>query len=304
MLSQNNTCLSYVQKMTGLLFSLILLCSPLLLSAQDDNLEEIIEHKPVRPMFESVWLIDNQSVSTNRQGTFEMDILHRFGVVNKGYEDLYGLFAPSNIRLGFSYAITDKLMTGFGVTKSNFIWDLNLKYAILRQTRDNYMPLSLTFFGNTAIDSRPESNFVNNSDRFSYFSQLILARKINSEFSIQVSPTFSHFNAVPGVESADGEVTAVINNDHLAVSLGGRYMIGSNMSLIANYDQPITKHNNNNPHPNLSFGLEVSTSSHAFQLFVGNYYNITPQRNNLFNVNDYRDGEILIGFNITRLWSL
>lgn len=29
--------------------------------------------------------------------------MHRFGSVKNGYKDFFGLFAPSNIRLGFSY---------------------------------------------------------------------------------------------------------------------------------------------------------------------------------------------------------
>ena len=85
--------------------------------------------------------------------------------------------------------------------------------------------------------------------------------------------------------------------------LGGRYKISERTAIIANYDQPLSEHLTNNPHPNLSFGIELSTSSHAFQIFAGNYYGIVPQSNNVYNQNDYRDGQFLIGFNITRLWN-
>src|SRR5438045_9168454 len=54
-------------------------------------------------IFESVWIGDNQTVTVPVKKTFEMDISHRFGTVKKGYQDFWGFFAPSNIRLGFSY---------------------------------------------------------------------------------------------------------------------------------------------------------------------------------------------------------
>jgi hypothetical protein len=92
-------------------------------------------------------------------------------------------------------------------------------------------------------------------------------------------------------------------HDHFAIAFSGRYKIKEGMSLLANYDQPITKHKVNNPHPNLSFGLEMTTSSHAFQVFFGNYPFMTPQRNNYFNQNDYKKNKFLLGFNITRLWN-
>jgi hypothetical protein len=77
-------------------------------------------------------------------------------------------------------------------------------------------------------------------------------------------------------------------------------MLKENMNFLINYDQPLTKHASGNPRPNLSFGLEFVTSSHAFQVFAGHYYSLIPQRNNYFNQNDWKS--YLIGFNITRLF--
>src|SRR5512138_1524418 len=89
--------------------------------AQDSTAAEepqvVAKVKPVKNTFQSVWLIDNQTVLVPVKGTFEMDIMHRFGTVDKGYEDFWGFFAPSNIRLGFSYVPINKLNVGVGVTK-------------------------------------------------------------------------------------------------------------------------------------------------------------------------------------------
>ena len=61
------------------------------------------ERKPARPAFESQVLIDNQTVVIPTKNTFEWDIQHRFGVIENGYDDLFGFYAASNIRLGFTY---------------------------------------------------------------------------------------------------------------------------------------------------------------------------------------------------------
>lgn len=296
---------------TGLYFFFTLsLCILMAVSvnAQSDAVDETTgdekDLRPVKNTFESIWLIDNQSVMVPIKGTLEFDIQHRFGVLKNGYDDLFGLYAPSNIRMGFSYTPVDRLMFGFGFTKQNITWDLNAKFAILRQARQEGSPVSLTYFGNVAIDTRDKENFVNSTDRYAYFHQLILARKVTESFSVQVAPSLSHYNAVEAYFNDEGDIQGKMINDHLAVAVSGRYKITPAMAFIANYDQPITEHLTNNPNPNISFGVEISTSSHAFQIFCGNYASIIPQRNNMFNRNDFEEGEFLIGFNITRLWNL
>lgn len=287
---------------------LLLLCSMSIPAmAQEDVTTEITstenKPRPVKNTFEGMWIIDNQTVMVPVKGTFEFAIQHRFGTVKRGYDDLYGLYAPSNIRLGFNYTPIQNLMVGFGFTKQNLTWDLNAKYAIFKQQMEGGFPVSLTYFGNVAVDTRRKENFVHGSDRYSYFHQLILAYKFTESFSVQIAPSLSHFNAVESFIDPNDDIVAKMNNDQFSISVAGRYKVSSTIAVIANYDQPLTKHYTNNPNPNIAFGLEIGTSSHTFQVFAGNYANIIPQRNNMFNSNNYEDGEFLIGFNITRLWN-
>lgn len=285
-----------------LLIIFLTLATPV--AAQDD-LQEDDGNKPVRPPFESAWIIDNHSVVVPQKGTFESVIQHRFGVVGNGIKDLWGLYAPSNIRLGLSYTLfenfgfgglTGPLSIGFGTTKNNFVQDVNIKYGLLEQTRNNRIPVSVTYFGNVAIEtSKPKENLANGntSDRFSYFHQVIISRRFSSKLSVQVAPGISHYNVV----------VPEMLNDHFAVSVAGRYKFSPQSAILISADQPITKHKFYNPQPGISFGLEVATSSHAFQVFVTNFSSLVPQRNNVFNQNDPWDNGFLIGFNITRLWS-
>jgi hypothetical protein len=220
--------------------------------------------------------------------------------VDNGKKDVFGIFAPSNIRLGLGYAPIKNLFLGAGLTKERTQIDLNAKYALLQQTPGK-MPVSLTYFGNLVTDVRDKSNFRYSEHRLSYFNQLIIARKITSKFSAQVAPSLSWYNNVEAYVNSKGEIEKKMNNYHFTVSFLGRYKITKTMAIIAGYDQPLTQHLTNNPDPNICFGLEITTSSHAFQVFAGNYYGIVPQSNNVFNQNNYRDGQFQIGFNITRL---
>jgi hypothetical protein len=174
------------------------------------------------------------------------------------------------------------------------------------------------------VDSRDKSEFPNpdaftSTDRFSFFHQLILARKVSEKFSLQVAGSLSHFNAVyPVVDAEDGTIQD-LDNDHYAIAVSARYKVSSVTSILINYDHPLTTHpsldpetpDKEDPKPNVSLGVEFSTSAHQFQIFLGNYGSITPQVNNAYNSNwgfnnekfSLWDPEWLIGFNITRLWS-
>ncbi len=276
------------------------------LFAQDSTATEapvVKKSKLVKNTFGSVLVMDNQSVMVPIKGTLEMDIQHRFGTIDNGKKDVWGLFAPSNIRLGLSYAPVNKLFLGAGLTKERMQADFNAKYALLQQTTDNKVPVSMSVFGNMVIDAREKSNFRAAVHRFSYFSQLIIARKITEKFSAQVAPSFSWFNNVEAYVDKNGAIQQKMENGHLAISFLGRYKITEKSAITIGYDQPLTQHLTNNPEPNISFGFETTTSAHAFQVFMGNYYGIVPQSNNVFNQNDFRTGQFVIGFNITRLWS-
>ena len=279
--------------------------------AQEDSVavQEDSGNKPVRSVFESTWLIDNQTTLVQQKGTFEFMMNHRFGTIYNGISDIYGIYGSgANIRLGFTYTVWDNvgfgafkgnLALGFGSTKNGMIQDFNLKYSLLQQTRNGKIPVSVTYFadmGMTTEDKKEELPNGNPSDRLSYFHQIIVSRKVNDKLSVQVAPSLSHFNVVePSMQ-----------NDHFAVAVGGRYKISEVTSVLVNYDQPLTKHTDNNPQFNVSAGVEMATSSHQFQIFITNFPYIVPQNNNMYNQpNTQREWyqDLYIGFNITRLWN-
>jgi hypothetical protein len=310
----------------GVALAICMLLISTSLSAQTDSTEATpkvetkVKAKPVKNTFASTWIIDNQSVIVPVKGAFEMEIQHRFGPVSNGYEDFWGLFAPSNIRLGVEYVPINNLSIGGGITKIDKLWDISAKYSILKQTPGKY-PVSVTYFGAMSFDTRKNvdsSLFKYNSQRYSFFNQILIARKVNERLSLQAGLSLSHQNAVNGFytknDSTGKETFLEMFHDHLAASLSGRYKFAEGTSFLFDYNQPITKHNINNPAPSASFGLEMHTSGHSFQIFFTNFFLLSPQHNNLYNQNapfDYTKdnagtkvsgGKYLLGFNITRLW--
>lgn len=287
-----------------IIFGLIIsLCCISVTSAQDEAPAEV-DRSPVKRTFESIWLMDQQTVMVPIKGTFEMDFQHRFGTW-ESYNDFYGIFAPSNIRIGLEYVPVGRLMIGIGFTKQDVLWDAFAKYALLQQGKTGGSLVSMTYYGNIAVDTREEEKtpFLEATDRFSFFHSLMLARKFSDDFSLQVSGNLSWFNFKEPVVDPEGVFLGRDRNAHFSASALARYKFSNVMSVTVGYDQPITDQAFFDPEPNLSFGLEVVTSSHAFQVFIGNYQSLVPQYNHSFNSNSFGDNQILLGFNITRLWN-
>lgn len=189
---------------------------------QDSTAEETpvpVKVKPVKNTFNSVWIIDNQTVMVPVKKTFEMDIQHRFGTVEKGYDDFWGLFAPSNIRIGVSYAPINRLNIGIGITKSNMLWDASVKYGIIQQTKGIY-PVSVTYYGNVARNTTKDEDNIFKYDtyRWSFFNQLIIARKISDRLSLQLAPSVSHQNYVYGYYKRVDSATKVVDTPLVTTS--------------------------------------------------------------------------------------
>jgi len=272
------------------------------IAQEDDTKKKKVIDKPERPAFESATLIDNPTNVLFKKNTLEIMMQHRFDLIESN-NTLLGIYGAANIRIAASYAIIDRLTVGFGTTKDRRLQDFNLKGAILQQTRSGKIPLSISYYGNFTIDARPmsptDSELAYRQDRYSFFNQIIIARRFNRKFSAFVSPSISHINRVKNG----------MKNDMFGLAIGGRYKITDGTSIVVDYSQPLTKNDQNNPNPGFSIGFEFGTSAHTFSIFATNNKAIVPQYNYMYNQNDFfgtgantNDGRanILVGFNITR----
>lgn len=274
---------------------------PIFASAQDEAKKETdtikkVKEKLQRAAFESSFIIDNPTNVVLKKNEMEIQFNHRFGLINFDKNDMSGIWGASNIRIGANYGIHERVTLGIGTTKFDRLIDFNAKVALLRQTRSGKMPVSVTYYGNWVVDARQKNQGLyprDVTDRWSFFNQLIVAKRFSPNFSAQATISISHYNIVANT----------MRNDMVAFSLGGRYKITSNTAILIDYSQPITEFLKDNPHPGFSLGIEFGTSAHAFQLFFTNYNGIVPQKNYMFNQNDIFNGDFLLGFNITRIYN-
>ncbi len=260
--------------------------------------------RPVRAPFESGILIDNQTTVVPTVKTLEYQIQHKFGKIDNGFTDLFGLYAPgANIRMALNYVLMKNLQVGYGLSRINMYSDFSVKYTLLEQTRQNTIPVAIGIFANMAIDGRPDESFGDNysfTNRFSYFTQLIIGRRFNDFVSVQANASFTHFNMVE----------PLIDHDKISIGFNGRANFSPQSSILFQYDVPlkvkgITEHREflNPAKPNLGIGWEIRTSTHAFHIYLSSSDGMIPQHNAMYNNNDWTNGDLMFGFSITRLWS-
>ncbi len=95
--------------------------------AYGQNEESKPKDKPVWAPFESGYLIDNQTTVIPSAKTLEYIIQHKFGTMDNGFSDLFGLYAPgANIRMGLNYSLINNLQVGYGLTRLNMYSDFFL----------------------------------------------------------------------------------------------------------------------------------------------------------------------------------
>ena len=303
----------------NILFILLFSLLPIFAIAQDGTAEATAapeKDKPVSAPFESGLLIDAQTTVIQPKKTLEMSIQHKFGTIENGKKDLWGIYAPgANIRLGLDYVLFKNFQIGAGITKNKMATDFNAKWTIMQQTKKNSNPVAIALYGNVAIDGRDISEFESGTvqkahnlgsvneftgaDRMSYFSQLIIGRKFTKWLSVQAAASFTHYNVV-GLP---------YDHDKVGLHVSGRIKVTPQGSIIFNYDHPMQikdiseqRECTNPPKPNLAFGYEVSTGTHAFQIFVASNTAVLPQETMMWNQSDYKSNGFAFGFIITRLW--
>jgi hypothetical protein len=220
-------------------------------------------------------------------------IQHRFGDLNGGFYDFFGLDAAL-ARFGCDYGITDWLSAGIGRSLSYKTYDLELKASILKQNEKN-IPVSLSYYivmmDNTLRGYFPagHSSF---ASRLSFANQLIVARN-QGILTCQVSPLWLH---------TDYEVRTGSNLDVFAIDLDGRIRLGEKFALIGEYIPVLTRNSLSESNP-LTIGLEINTGGHQFQLIFSNSQG--TNENAILNSTEgsWSKGHVYFGFNLTRIFN-
>jgi hypothetical protein len=273
------------------------------LFAQDDLMSILEEEAPdkentvVTATFKGTRLINGHTVETRDKGVLVFIISHRFGRVNNGVEDLFGLdFA--NIRLGLDYSITGDFTVGVGRSSFNKVYDGFLKYQLLTQSQK--MPVTITGFASVARRT-DQINFEQGVFRNAYTGQLLIARKIGQNLSLQLAPTVVHRNFVFNEDEVNTLVT---------VGLGGRYKLTNQLTLNLEYFPLLNQGTVTNTegqqliYDTFSVGVDIETGGHVFQLHFTNAQQMQERGFIGETTGNFWDGDIHFGFNITRAFQL
>lgn len=258
--------------------------------------DSVPSHQKVNAAFKSTRVINAHSMEMLSKGNLDFRILHRFGRINQGVKQLYGLDAAS-FRMGFDYGITNDLMIGIG--RSGFRKEIDgfIKGRILQQTTGpSEIPFSLLLAGGAMIWT--EESFTNFkptvTDRMSYYVQLIAGRKFSENFSLQLSPILLHRNSVD---------RPVENNTIVALGGGARYKISKRVAFTLDYHHVLSGIQPVNEDP-LSVGVDIETGGHVFQLQFSNAVGMNERAYLTETTDNFFKGDIRFGFNLSRVFNV
>jgi hypothetical protein len=269
------------------------------IAAQDDLfslLGDDTSSQEVRATFKGTRVINGQSIELPSKGDLQFVIEHRFGTINSGAYELWGL-DQSQMRMSFDYGITNNIAIGVARNSFQKTYEASVKSKLLKQKFQNGSPISITsyhaIFANSIHWATPERENLFSS-RLSYAHQVMIARKFNQSFSLQLTPTYIHRNLVE-LES--------INNDYLALGLGGRYKLTKRVSLNAEYFHQLERPNENFTN-SLSLGFDIETGGHVFQLHITNSQGMFERAFIGETTGKWSEGDLYFGFNISRVFGL
>lgn len=285
-------------------FVFVWLFIPIMAFAQDDLLDMLESaQEPTTDYtiatFKNTRLVSGHSIETNGRGVLQFMIQHRFGTLNSGWRELWGL-DNSTIRLGFVYGITDHLNIGFGRASFLKSYDGLLKWRFLRQKSGaSNFPFSSTLVSSIYLNSTEwtdpnRENYF--SSRLSYHHALLIARKFGDKFSLQLMPTILHINLVEATED---------QNLIYAMGIGTSIKVTGSLRFNIEYyylppDQIISTPLTNS----LSLGVDIETGGHVFQLHITNSKGMTERFLIGNTTGKWGDGDIYFGFNISRVFNV
>ncbi len=270
-------------------------------TAQEDLLQLLEEEETteyVGAIFKTSRIINGHSIENTPRNILDIRISHRFGFVENGLYDLFGLDGAT-IRIGADWGVSDRFSMGIGRSSIEKTYDIYGKYRLVRQSRGaKNIPVNVSYLFSAAINTlKYEDPDASNlfSSRLYYTHQIMVARKFSEGLSLQLMPTMVHRNWVQ---------TRQEEHDVLALGIGGRQKISRRVSINFEYyyvlpDQLAPRYRNS-----FSLGLDLETGGHVFQLHFTNSTSMIYKGFIAETVGDWGDGGVHFGFNISRVFSL
>ncbi|HNA00695.1 MAG TPA: DUF5777 family beta-barrel protein [Ferruginibacter sp.] len=248
--------------------------------------------------FKATRLINGHTVENVAAGVLDVKISHRFGKLNSGGYELFGLDNAS-MRMGLDYGITRYLMVGIGRSTFEKTYDAFFKLKLFRQSNGRRkMPFTISYVPTIALktlkyEDPDRKNYYTSRLYFSH--QLLIGRKFSEGTSLQLMPTYIHRNLVK---------YAAESNDLFAIGIGGRQKITKRVSINAEYYYQLPGYRLNGTSNSLSLGFDIETGGHVFQLHFTNSRGMNERTFISETTGLWEKGDIYFGFNISRVFTL
>jgi hypothetical protein len=267
-----------------------------LLSMLNDSLSRHASSELVTGTFKATQIINTPTVEAPAKKTLQFLIMHRFGELSDGAYELFGL-DNAEIRFGLDYGLTNRLSVGVGRSSLDKTYDANFKLKLLRQTAGK-IPVTVSLYELMSYTTAPRNSdkpFLTSRFRTAYTSQLLIARKLSSSLSLQLTPSLVHFNMV---------ATPKDKNDVFALGIGGRMKFTKRMSINVEYNYlPGEQVVSSTVYKSLSMGMDIETGGHVFQLIFTNSRGMTGPYYLAKTAGTWGKGNIYFGFNISRAFN-
>ena len=248
----------------------------------------------VTATFKGTRILNGHSIENRKDKELEFIISHRFGRVNLGFDELFGL-DQSNIRFALEYGFNDNLTIGFGRSSFEKIYDSFLKYSLFKQKNgENSFPFAVSLFGSVAVKTLKDydpSDKRTFAESLFYVGQVLIARKVSPSFSYQITPTYVHRNTVR--INADP-------HDIFALGLGTRMKLSKRVSFNSEYYVSFNKSKSIDARNSLALGIDIETGGHVFQLILSNAITMIEKSFITESTGNFFGGDIHFGFNISR----
>jgi len=299
------------------------------MQAQEDLLaDSLVEpaNEPVKETFKTDYIVNGQSNETMRAHRLALVIVHRFDDLagsSGGIKTFFGLDNSTDIKIGFTYGISNRLMIGLARAKGapqspgkevysnslEALWEGTIKYKLLQQTKTNSAPVGITLFANAVLtshssfeDTASDLHFGSFSDRWSFTAQAIISRKFSKRFSLALTPAYLRRNFVAFNDQ----------NDLLALGIGARYAVTPHLAILVDYFHPFRKTSSKDYfkqhdlrfYDPLGVGLEIYTGGHIFHLTFTNSTAIIDNQFIPYTSRSWSKGEFRWGFSISRMFAI
>jgi len=246
--------------------------------------------------FKTTRIINGHSVENVASGVLDLRISHRFGFINGGAYELFGL-DQATMRLGLDYGLNKRWMIGVGRSTYQKQFDGFTKFKLLRQAKGG-SPITVNAVGTMMYKSLkfedPTRDNYMTSNVF-YSGQLLLGRKFSEGISLQFMPTVIHYNLVPG---------ALDPNDVFAIGAGGRVKLSKRISINAEYYYQLPDYHLSGTENSLAIGFDIETGGHVFQLNFTNSTGMTERSFISETTGKFFEGDIHFGFTISRVFTI